>query len=100
MFQLVMSVNIFASTVALSGIRFAASRLIAVEIGKNSPRRGEGSPPACYLEGYAWPCPHDTVFRRGLFRKDVKGQAETVALFRILALSLPFFSLSAVLSVF
>jgi stage V sporulation protein B len=100
MFQLVMSVNIFASTVALSGIRFAATRLIAEEIGKNNPGGAVKALTTCMV--YAGVCGVLVLvilyFGADYIGRTVIGQAETVASLRILALSLPFFSLSAVLS--
>ena len=39
LFQLIMSINVFASTVAISGIRLTLTRLVAEEIGKNNKNK-------------------------------------------------------------
>lgn len=36
LFQLIMSINVFASTVSVSGIRLTLTRLVAEEVGKNN----------------------------------------------------------------
>lgn len=100
LFQLIMSVSIFASTVALSGIRFAATRLISEELGAHNYRGAVKALNRCMI--YA--CFFGTsmlivlYFGSGFIGRCIIGRSETIASLRILALSLPFFSLSSVLS--
>ncbi|MDY4573806.1 MAG: oligosaccharide flippase family protein [Intestinibacter sp.] len=39
LFQLIMSINVFASTISISGIRLTLTRLVAEEIGKNNKNK-------------------------------------------------------------
>lgn len=100
LYSLVMSVSALAATVALSGIRFTATRLVAMELGRGSRNGVSAAIRRCLL--YALTCGvfaasalwlgADTIGTRWI------GDARTVMPLRILALSLPAFSLTAVLS--
>ena len=100
LFQLVMSVEMLCTTFAISGIRFAATRLVAEEIGLGrEDALGAaiircaaysllfGLAASALLMGFAEPIGFLWV-----------GDARTVQSLRILACGLPFLSLSSVLS--
>jgi stage V sporulation protein B len=100
LYSLIMSVSALAATVALSGIRFTATRLVAMELGRDSPEGARAAIRRCLL--YALAC--GAVAASALwFGADIIGarwigDARTVMPLRVLAFSLPAFSLTAVLS--
>ena len=100
LYQLVMSVELLATTFAVSGIRFAATRLVAEEIGLGRGGGVGGAMSRCaayslvfgaagcaILYGFAEPIGFLWI-----------GDARTVMSLRILAFGLPFIALSSVLS--
>lgn len=100
LYQLVMSVELLATTFAISGIRFAATRLVAEEIGLGRGGGVGGAMSRCaayslffgaagcaILYGFAEPIGFLWI-----------GDARTVMSLRILAFGLPFIALSSVLS--
>ncbi|MDR2665582.1 MAG: oligosaccharide flippase family protein [Oscillospiraceae bacterium] len=100
LYSLVMSVSALAATVALSGIRFTATRLVAMELGRGSPAGARLAVRRCLL--YALACGTLAAsalwFGAGTIGAGWIGDARTVAPLRVLAVSLPAFSLTAVLS--
>jgi stage V sporulation protein B len=100
LYGLVTSVSAFAATVALSGIRFTATRLVAMELGRGDRDAAGLVVRRCLLYALTsgvlaaaalW-FGANTVGTRWI------GDTRTVAPLRALAVSLPAFSLSAVLS--
>jgi stage V sporulation protein B len=100
LYSLIMSVSALAATVALSGIRFTATRLVAMELGRESPAGVRLAVRRCLL--YALACgaiaSSALWFGAEIIGTRWIGDARTVAPLRVLAVSLPAFSLSAVLS--
>jgi stage V sporulation protein B len=100
LYSLIMSVSALAATVALSGIRFTATRLVAMELGRDSRGGVSAAIRRCLL--YALAC--GAVAAAALWLgADIIGErwigdARTVTPLRVLSLSLPAFSLTAVLS--
>ena len=100
LFQLVMSVSMLCTTFAISGIRFAATRLISEELGLG---RGDGVGMAmrrCLSYGAVFGMAAFALL--WLFAKPIGflwiGDARTVYPLRLLSFSLPFISLSSVIS--
>lgn len=100
LYQLVMSVELLATTFAVSGIRFAVTRLVAEEIGL---RRGDGVGGAmsrCAAYSLAFGAAACAILY--FFAEPIGflwiGDARTVMSLRILAFGLPFIALSSVLS--
>lgn len=100
LFQLVMSVSLLCTTFAISGIRFAATRLISEEIGFG---HGRGIDPAmgrCFCYSLFFGCSAMIIL---LLCAEPVGflwirDARTVLPLRLLSLSLPFVSLSSVMA--
>jgi len=99
LFYLVMSVSGFASTLAISGSRFAALRLAAEEIGAGRPHGAVLAMGRCM--GYALLCGIGAAgllyFGAGFIGMRLVGDGRTVLSLRILAFSLPFLSVGAVI---
>lgn len=100
LYQLVMSVELLATTFAVSGIRFAVTRLVAEEIGL---RRGDGVGGAmsrCAAYSLAFGAAACAILY--FFAEPIGflwiGDARTVMSLRILSFGLPFIALSSVLS--
>ncbi len=100
LYQLVMSVEMLCVTFAVSGIRFAVTRLISEEVGSGRPGGVGAAMRRCVsyslLFGVA------AMIILGLCAEPIGflwiGDARTVLSLKILALGLPFISLSSVLS--
>jgi len=99
LFYLVMSVSGFAATLAVSGSRFAALRLASAELGAGNARGAVLAMRRCM--GYALFCGVGAAglvwFGAGFIGGRLVGDIRTVLSLRILALSLPFLSVGAVL---
>ena len=100
LWQLVMSVNVFTATLAISGIRFTTTRLVAEELGAGN---GGGVGKAVgHCLGYAAFFGGAAFLILRLCAEPIGflwvGDARTVKSLRILALSLPMISLSCVLN--
>lgn len=100
LFQLVMSVQFLAATFAISGIRFAATRLISEEMGYSRPGGVRRVVRLCL--GYSlcfgaaalvilWLCAEPVGFLW-------IGDARTVLSLRLVSLSMPFIAMSSVFS--
>lgn len=100
LFQLVMSVEMLCTTLAVSGIRFAATRIVAEEIGSGREGAVGTAVFRCCMYSLLFGCAAAAVLMS--FAEPVGflwiGDARTVMSLRILACGLPFLSLSSVLS--
>jgi stage V sporulation protein B len=100
LYSLIMSVSALAATVALSGIRFTATRLVAMELGRG--RRGGVNAAVRRCLIYAAACGVIAASTLCLGAETIGtrwiGDARTVLPLRVLSLSLPVFSLTSVLS--
>lgn len=99
LFQLVMSVSGLAATFAVSGIRFTCTRLVAEELGVKSPGGAWKACRACLAYGSFFGLASMLVLC--LLSEPLGflwlGDARTVTPLRLLALGLPFLSLSTVM---
>lgn len=99
LFQLVLSVGGLAATFAISGIRFTATRLVAEELGVNKPGGAWKAVRVCLVYGGFFGLAAALVLC--LLSEPLGflwlGDARTVAPLRLLALGLPFMSLSTVM---
>lgn len=100
LFQLIMSVSMLAATFSISGARFATTRLVAEELGHSNNNGVRAAVKRCLL--YAF-CFGTTAMIALYFGSEMIGtrwirDTRTVLSLRLLALSLPAFALSAVLS--
>ncbi|MGI5936541.1 MAG: oligosaccharide flippase family protein [Oscillospiraceae bacterium] len=100
LFQLVMSVSFLCSTFAISGIRFAATRLISEEIGLNRPGGVSKAMQRCIAYSLFFGISAMVLLFAGAEPIGFLwvGDARTVLSLRILSVSLPFISLSSVFS--
>ena len=100
LFQLVMSVQFLLATFAISGIRFASTRLVAEELGQGRPGGVRRVMRLCL--GYSALFGLAALALLLLFAKPIGflwvGDARTVLSLRLSAYSLPFISLSSVFS--
>ncbi len=100
LFQLVMSVELLCTTFAISGIRFAVTRLVAEEIGLGRESAVGGAMLRCAAYSLLFGLAAAAVLMT--FAEPIGflwiGDARTVMSLRILACGLPFLSLSSVLS--
>ncbi|MEG1632861.1 MAG: MATE family efflux transporter [Oscillospiraceae bacterium] len=100
LFQLVMSVELLCVTFAVSGIRFAVTRLVAEELGCGRPGGVSAAMRRCCAYSLFFGVAAAAVLR--LCAEPIGflwiGDARTVLSLRVLALGLPFISLSSVLS--
>ncbi len=100
LFQLIMSVSMLAATFALSGIRFATTRLVSEELGKGSPGGIKKVVVRClvYALSFGSAAMVALYFNAEMIGTRWIGDGRTVLSLRILSLSLPAFALSHVLS--
>ena len=100
LYQLVMSVELLATTFAISGIRFAVTRLVAEEIGLGRGGGVGGAMSRCAAYSLVFGAAACVILY--LFAEPIGflwiGDARTVMSLRILAFGLPFIALSSVLS--
>lgn len=100
LYQLVLSVDFLCATFAISGIRFAATRLVSEELGCSRQGAVTGATARCLcyslLFGLAACCV--LYLCAGPIGFLWIGDARTVRPLRILAVSLPFLSLSSVMN--
>jgi len=100
LWQLVMSVNVFTATLAISGVRFTATRLISEELGAEHPGGAVKAVHTClrYAAVFGF-----TAFALLYLLSEPIGflwvrDGRTVASLRILSFTLPMISLSCVLN--
>ena len=100
LFQLIMSVSMLSTTFALSGIRFATTRLVSEELGRGSSEGARAAEKKCLLYASFFGTAAMLILWYGArtIGSEWIGDARTVLSLRILSLSLPAFSLSAVLT--
>jgi stage V sporulation protein B len=100
LFQLIMSVASLAATFAISGIRFAATRLISMELGAGSGRGARAAIKRCLVYAVCFGTAAGAVLYLGAPTIGYRwiGDARTVLSLRVLSLSLPCFAMTAVLS--
>ncbi|MGM9522391.1 MAG: oligosaccharide flippase family protein [Oscillospiraceae bacterium] len=99
LFQLVMSVNMLAATFAISGIRFAATRLVSEELGKGHGGNVPGVVRRClfYSVTFGLMASAAMYFSADVVASRFVGDERTALSLRVLSLSLPFLSSGAVL---
>ncbi|UOO38645.1 polysaccharide biosynthesis C-terminal domain-containing protein [Oscillospiraceae bacterium CM] len=100
LFQLIMSVSMLAATFAISGVRFATTRLVAEELGlsRNGGVKAAVFRSLLYALTFGLAAFAALFFGADTIGRTWIGDERTVLSLRLLALSLPAFSLSAVLS--
>lgn len=100
LFQLIMSVSMLAATFALSGIRFATTRLVSEELGKFNPGGVKKVINRClaYALCFGTAAMLALYFNAEMIGTKWIGDGRTVLSLRLLSLSLPAFALSHVLS--
>ena len=98
LWQLILSVNVLAATLAVSGIRFTATRLIAEERGGGG--RTAAAAAHCLLYALIFGCAACLLLFFGAERIGFLwvGDARTVRSLRILSFTLPMISLSSVVN--
>lgn len=99
LFQLIMSVASFAMTLAVSGIRFTTTRLVAEELGRGKDGHVRAAAGRCLLYGGIFGLAACAALLLAAEPAGFLwlGDARTVAPLRALALGLPFLSLSTVI---
>lgn len=100
LYQLIMSVSMLASTFAISGIRFATTRLVSEELGKGNHTGVKAAIRRCMLYALCFGTAAMFLLWFGAERIGTHwiGDGRTVLSLRVLAVSLPAFSLASVLS--
>jgi stage V sporulation protein B len=100
LFQLIMSVSMLAATFSISGSRFATTRLVSEELGKNSHDGVKAALRRCLLYAFCFGTAAAFLlfFGANLIGTTWIRDGRTVLSLKLLALSLPAFSTSAVLS--
>ena len=100
LFQLVMSVNLLAATVAISGIRFATTRLISEEVGLGRPGGVGRAMRRCFVYAVFFGTAALTILH--LAAEPIGflwiGDARTVLSLRLCALCMPALALTSVLA--
>jgi len=98
LFQLVMSVSSFAATVAISGIRFTATRLVSEELGLGTGGNVERVVKRCCSYASVTGCAAGIILclSARLIGVGFIGDERTVLSLRILGSSLPFIAVGAV----
>jgi stage V sporulation protein B len=100
LFQLIMSVSMLAATFAISGIRFATTRLVSEELGKSNPGGVKKVVIRClvYALSFGAAAMLALYFSADMIGNKWIGDGRTVLSLRLLSFSLPAFALSHVLS--
>jgi stage V sporulation protein B len=100
LFQLIMSVSMLAATFAISGIRFATTRLVSEELGKSNPGGVKKVVIRClvYALSFGTAAMLALYFNADMIGNKWIGDGRTVLSLRLLSFSLPAFALSHVLS--
>ena len=100
LFQLIMSVSMLAAAFAISGIRFATTRLVSEELGLGKPGGVKRAVFRCLLYGLSFGSAAMLLlfFGAGFIGTVWVGDERSVLSLKILALSLPAFAMSNVLS--
>ena len=100
LFQLIMSVSMLSTTFALSGIRFATTRLVSEELGRERTHGVKFAMRRCLIYALCFGTAAMFIlwFGADFIGRRLIGDGRTVLSLRLLSLSLPAFSLSAVLA--
>ena len=100
LFQLIMSVSMLAACFAISGVRFATTRLVSEELGRGSRGGVKAAVRRCLIYALCFGTAASFALFSGADMIGTKwiGDERTVLSLRLLSLSLPAFSMSAVLS--
>ena len=100
LWQLVLSVNVFSATLAISGIRFTATRLVSEELGRRGGGDAGGAVARCLLYAVSFGCAACllTYFGAAPIGFLWIGDARTVPCLRIFAFTLPLISVGSVLN--
>jgi len=98
--QLILTVSMFAATFAISGVRFASTRLISEELGRGNDAGVLRAVRSCLLYALCFGVAAALLLRSGapLIGARLVGDARSVPALRLLSLSLPFLAMSAVFS--
>ncbi len=100
LWQLVLSVNVFSATLAISGIRFTTTRLVSEELGRGSGDGARGAVLRCLVYSLIFGC--GACLLLFFFAEPVAflwiGDARTLVCLRTLAFTLPMISLTCVLN--
>ena len=98
LFQLIMSVGVFAQTVAISGIRFTTTRLVSEELGKDNPGGAKKAVRRClcYAGCSGLMASVGLYFLAGYLGYNVIGDGRTVLSLKILSISLPWMAMGTV----
>lgn len=100
LFSLILSVGFLCSAFAISGVRFAATRLVSEELGLRRDAAVAAAMRRCFAYAIAFGLAAMFLLRH--FAETIGflwiGDARTVRPLRIMALSMPFISLSAAMS--
>ncbi len=99
LFQLIMSVYVFGVTLAVSGVRFAVCRIVSEEIGLENESAIRGAVRRCLVYALSFGLFSGFLLFAGAYRIGAVwvGDSRTVLSLRILALTLPLISVSAVM---
>lgn len=99
LWQLVLSVNVFAATLAISGIRFTTTRLVSEEQGRAGGGSTCGAAARCLVYAVIFGCAACLLLFLGAERIGFLwlGDARSVRSLRILAFTLPLISVSSVI---
>ncbi|MDR0904776.1 MAG: oligosaccharide flippase family protein [Oscillospiraceae bacterium] len=99
LFQLIMSVSMLAATFAISGIRFAATRLVSMELGANNESGVAAAMKRCIVYALCFGAAASVAlwFGAPLISSKWIGDARTELSLRVLSCSLLPFALTAVL---
>ena len=98
--QLITSVSTLAATFAVSGIRFAATRLVSEELGRGCGQGVRAALGRCLVYAGAFGTAAAVIlfFGAGTIGTELVGSGETVLSLRILAFSMPLLSAASVFS--
>ena len=100
LFQLILSVSMLAACFAISGVRFATTRLVSEELGSGSRGGVKAAVRRCLVYALCFGTAAALALYLGADMIGTKwiGDKRTVLSLRLLSLSLPAFSMSSVLS--
>lgn len=100
LWQLVLSVNVFSATLAISGIRFTATRMVSEELGRADGGNAGGAVARCLLYAVSFGCAACllTFFGAAPIGFLWIGDARTVSCLKTFAFTLPLISVGSVLN--
>ena len=100
LYFLILSVSMFASTFAVSGVRFAATRLVSEELGRGNGAGARTAVRRClaYSAVFGTAAAVMLFFGAEYIGTRLIGDGRTILSLRFLSLNLPFFAMGAVFS--